>query len=64
MTSLAAHSPFRLRAALLLAALALAPFAPLAAADAVTEPANATPSPWFADLSAGLSIIPSGDIGE
>lgn len=62
MTSLAAHSSFRLRPALLLAALALAPFAPLAAADAVTEPANATPSPWFADLSAGLSIIPSGDI--
>jgi hypothetical protein len=53
----------RLPAVLGLASFSLAALPPLAAAETLPEPAPiATPSPWFADLSAGLSIIPAGDI--
>lgn len=49
-------------ALLLLTASVLALLTSRAAAEAITEPDTAAPSPWFADLSAGLSIIPAGDI--
>lgn len=53
----------RLRPSLLpLTAFVLALLTSRAAAEAVTESGAAAPSPWFADLSAGLSIIPAGDI--
>lgn len=52
----------RFKAALGLAALTVTALPPLAAAETRSEPAPVSASPWFADLSAGLSIIPAGDI--
>ena len=52
----------RLPAVLGLASFSLAALPPLAAAETLPEPAPIAASPWFAELSAGLSIIPAGDI--
>lgn len=52
----------RLRAALLFGALVLAPLPTVAATTILPESAPTAASPWFASISAGLSIIPSGDV--
>ena len=52
----------RLRAALLLGTLVVSSLPTLAATAILPEAAPTAASPWFATVSAGLSIIPSGDV--